>query len=163
MVRLAGFLAMLLVGGLPALMLPDVRMLAAGAMVWALCFAGLWLPSLGLAVVGSIAALFLFSASLLIASSGSVIEAVLMGIAIVTLLDATYFEQRFRTVNVNLHVAAHQLSQMAVFALLAVGGALTIVLLAPVLSQDLGAAIRPFIAGLGVILVLVAVVRKASP
>jgi hypothetical protein len=162
MMRLAGILAVLLVGGIPVLMLPDIRMLAAGAVVWAVCIVALLLPSLGLAVLGAIAGLLMFSGSLLIASSNAVTEAVLMGIAILILLDATYFEQRFRTVDVRLHVAADHLSQMAGYVLVGLLGAVIIILLTPVLSQDLGATIRSFMAGLGIILVLGAVVWKAT-
>ena len=162
MMRPAGMLAVLLVGGLPVVLLPDVRMLAAGAVVWAVCLVALLLPSLGLAVLGSIAGLLLFSGSLLIASSGAILEAVLMGIAMLTLLDSTYLEQRFRTAAVKSHVAAYQLSQMAALVLLAVMGALATGLLALVLSPDLGAVPRSFVAGFGIILLLGAVVRKAS-
>ena len=162
MIRLAGILAVLLVGGLPALMLPDVRMLEVSAVVWAICMLALLLPSLGLAVLGSIVALLAFSASMLIAASGSVTEAVLMGIAILVLLDCTYFEQRLRAATVQPPVAASHLSQTAVFVLLAVAGALAIGLLALIFSPDLDATTRSFIAGAGIVLLLGSMMRKAS-
>ena len=162
MIRLTGFLAVLLIGGLPVLMLPDVRMLEGSAVVWIVCAAALLLPSLGLAVLGSVAALLMFSVALLIAASGSVIEAMLMGIAILTLLDITYFEQRFGAADGKLHVAADHLSQMAVFVVLSVLGAVMIVLLASVLSQDIDATSRSFIAAFGAILVFGAMVWKAG-
>ena len=161
MMRLAGLLAVLLVGGLPVVMLPDVRMLEAGAVVWAVCTVALLLPSLGLAVLGSIAGVLVFSVSLLIASSGAVVAAVLMGLAILTLLDATYYEQRFRAAGVKPHVAARHLAQMAVHVSVGVLGAVTIVLLAPVLSEDLDATVRSFVAALGIALVLGAMMWRA--
>lgn len=162
MMRVAGFIAVLLVGGVPVVMLPDVRMLEAGAVVWAMCGVALLLRSLGLAVLGSIVGVMLFCASLLLGFSGAIVEAVLMGIAILTLLDATYFEQRFRTAVTKQHVAAHQLVAMAVFVLAGVVGAVTVVLLAPVLSQDLDATLRSFVVAFGIVLVLGAMVWKAS-
>jgi len=50
----------------------------------------------------------------------------------------------------------------AVYGLVGVVGAVAIVLLAPVLSQDLDATIRSFVVAVGVVLVLGAMVRKAS-
>jgi hypothetical protein len=163
MMRLAGLFAVLVLGGLPVVMLPDVHTLEAAAVVCAVCIVALLLPSLGLAVLGSIAALLLFSAALLIASSDAVIEAVLIGIAILTLLDATYFEQRFRAAPAKLHIAADHLLHLIVFVLLAVVAALAIFLLAPIVSQTLDATTHSFIAALGVVLVLAAMVRRANP
>jgi len=162
MMRAVGIFAALLVGGLPVVMLPDLRVLEAGVVVWAVCAAALLSRSLGLAVVGSIAGVLLFSASLLITSSGAILEGVVMGIAILTLLDATSFVRRFRAAGATLHVGVDHLLLMAVYVLLAVVGALAIVVVAPVLSQDLDATIRSFIVASGVVLVLGAMVRKAS-
>ena len=96
MVWLSGIAAVLLIAGVPCLVLPERLVLCAGVVAATVSAGGLLLPSLGLATAGAVLAVLVFSVALLVASAANaVMAAMLMGIAVLVLLDATHFHQRF--------------------------------------------------------------------
>jgi hypothetical protein len=163
MVRLSGVLAVLLLAGMPALVLPDARMLPVAAAVAAVCAGGLLLPSLGLATAGAVVALVVFSiALLLVPTSDAVVAATLMGIAVVTLFDATYYQQRFGRLAIGTGVARAHLTHLAVMVLAAFLAAGVLVLVGSLLWLDLDGTLRPLLAAAGGILVVLAILRQVT-
>lgn len=163
MVRLSGLIAVLLIAGLPALVLPEVHLMGACVAAAAISLAALLFASLGLAICGAILALLIFSVALLITSStDAIVEAALMGIAVLTLLDVAYYQQRFRNSAVEPDVAREHVSGLAVSVLISVLVAGVLALVAEVLSIDLDASTRPIIAASGGILVMVAILWAAT-
>ena len=91
MVQLTGFIAILLIAGLPVLVQQNLPLVAAGIAAGAICAIAVLLPSLGLAVAGAIGALLVFSVALLMAPpAGALVAAILLGIALLALLDITH-------------------------------------------------------------------------
>ena len=125
MVRLSGIAAVLLIAGVPCLVLPERHVLGAGVVAAAICAGGLLLPSLGLAIAGAVLAVLVFSVALLVASAANaVMAAMLMGITVLVLLDASHFHQRFsRSAIMPGVVRAHlgQLGATILVSVLAVG------------------------------------------
>ncbi len=160
MVQLIGIVAILLVAVLPVAVQPGLHLLAVEAVVGVTCAGGLLLPSLGLAVSGSIAALLVFSATLLMAPSvGAVPQAIAMGTGLLVLLDLTWFRRRFAGADVRAGVTLDHLANLAISVLLSVGAAALLIGVAATVPLDLDPMARPVIAAAGGILVLVALLR----
>lgn len=163
MVRVVGLLACVLIAILPVGVQSDVHLLMAGSVAALFCAEGLLLPSLGLAITGSTAALLVFSAALLMAPATETagMAAVRFGIALLGLLDATYYRRCFRNAVVDRSVTHEHLSTLAVSMAVAVGVAALLAAIAAVFPMQLTALNRPVAAGAAVVLTSAAVVRTA--
>lgn len=160
MVKTIGLLACLLIAALSVAGQPEIHVLAAGAAAALICAGGLLLPSLGLAITGAIAALFVFSVSLLLNPAENVsIEALLLGVAVLIVLDATYCRQRFRRALIDKSVTRAHLADLATSVIMSFGVAALLAGLAAGLSIEFDPSIRPVLAAAGVILVMGAVLR----
>jgi hypothetical protein len=163
MVQLMGFISIVLIAGLPVLVQRSLPLVAAGIATGAICAIALVLPSLGLAVTGVIGALLVFSVALLMAPSASAfVAAILLGIALLTLLDLTYFRQRFRGAMIEPAVAHAHLANLALSVLVSVGAIVLLAGFVEILSINLDAATRPIVATFGGILVMVALLQAAT-
>ena len=150
MVRLIGFISILLIAGLPVLAQQSLSLVAAGIAAGAICATGLLLPSLGLAVTGAIGSLLVFSVALLMAPSASAfVAAILLGIALLTLLDLTYYRQRFRGAMIEPAVARAHLVNLALSVLASVGAIVLLAGFVEILSISLDATIGPIVATFG--------------
>lgn len=121
-----GALAAGLLAVLPAMVDSDPRIVAAGALAGLACFAGLVLPSLGMATAGAVVSLLMFAVALIATPSGAAVpEAVAMGAALLTILDLTDYRRRVRGAWVGPGVLAAQLGALATSLAIgiAVGGA----------------------------------------
>jgi hypothetical protein len=163
MVRLTGFISIVLIAGLPVFVQQSLLLVAAGIAASSICAIALLLPSLGLAVTGAIGALLVFSAALLIAPSASAfVAAILLGIALLTLLDLTYYRQRFRKAMIEPAVAHAHLANFTLSVLVSVGAIVLLAGFGEILSISLDATIRPIAATVGGILVMVALLQATS-
>ena len=163
MVKTIGLLACLLIAGLPVAVQPDVHLLAAGATAALICVAGLLLPSVALSITGGIAALLVFSTALLMARGANAsIEALLMGIALLAVLDTAHDRQRFRRAAVDRSVTRAHLANLALSATISFGVAALLAAVAAVLAIRLDASVRPVAAAGGGILVMVAILRAVA-
>lgn len=163
MVRLSGIAAVLLLAGLPVLVRPDARLLPIVAAVAALCMGGLLLPSLGLATAGAVVSLVVFSITLLLVpENDELVAATLMGIAVVTLLDATYFQQRFGRLAIGPGVARAHVTRLAVLVPATFLAAGVLAAVGSLLWLNLGGTLRPFLAAAGGILVVLAILRQVT-
>jgi hypothetical protein len=162
MMRFAGVCSASLIALSPALVYPELHMSEAGAAVGVLCAAAVFVPSLGLAVFGSIVALLVFTVAVQLASAAyTVFAALLLGLGLLILLDTTQFEQRFARAEGKTSIVNAHLSYFGLAALLSALAALVIVLVAATVSQDLGASTRTIIALLGCSLSIAAMMWKA--
>jgi hypothetical protein len=162
MMRAAGLCGALLVAVSQVLTLPDVHVLEAGAVVGLAGALSVLCRSPGLAIVASVVALLVFSVALLFAPPGDhVIEAVLLGIGLLILFDATHFELRFRTAEAIGQIAADHLGSLISCIVLAAVLALLMTAISVVVVGELNASVRPILASFGGILVVVALVWKA--
>jgi len=163
MVRLSGLAALVLIAGAPWLVLPERHVLAAGVVAAAICAGGLLLPSLGLATAGAVLAVLVFSVALLVASAANaVIAAMLMGIAVLMLLDATHFQQRFGRSAITPGVVPAHLGQLGATILLSVLAAVVLAVVSDAFWLGLDAALRPAVAAAGGILVVLAILRATT-
>ena len=163
MVQLTGFISILLIAGLPVLMQQNLLLMEAGIAAGAICATALLLPSLGLAVTGAIGALLIFSVALLMTPSASAIAAaILLGIALLTLLDITYYRQRFRSAMIEPAVARAHLTDLALSVLASVGAIVLLAGSVKTLSIGVDASIRPIVATSGGILVMVALLQVVT-
>jgi len=163
MVRLSGLVALPLIAGSPCLVLPERHVLAAGVVAAAICAGGLLLPSLGLATAGAVLAVLVFSVALLVApATNAVIAATLMGIAVLVLLDATHFQQRFGRSAIMPGVMRAHLGQLGATILLSVLTVGVLAMVSDAFSLGLGAALRPAVAAAGGILVVLAILRATT-
>jgi hypothetical protein len=163
MVQLTGFISILLIAGLPVLMWQNLALMEAGIGTGAICAIAFLLPSLGLAVTGAVGELLIFSVALLMAPSASAIAAaILLGIALLTLLDLTYYRQRFRSAMIDPAVARAHLANLALSVLVSVGAFVLLAGSVVILSIDLDASMRPIVATSGGVLVMVALWRAMA-
>ena len=163
MVQLTGFISILLIAGLPVLMQQNRPLMEAGIAAGAICATALLLPSLGLAVTGAIGALLIFSVALLMAPSASaIVAAILLGTALLTLLDLTYYRQRFRSAMIEPTVARAHLTNLALSVLASFGAIALLAGSVKILSISLDASIRPIVATSGGILVMVALMQVVT-
>jgi hypothetical protein len=163
MVWLSGIAAVLLIAGVPCLVLPDRLVLCAGVMAAAVCAGGLLLPSLGLATAGAVLAVLVFSVALLVASAANaVMAAMLMGIAVLVLLDATHFHQRFSRSAIMPGVVRAHIGQLAATILVSVLAVGVLAVVSDVFWLGLYAALRPAVAAVGGILVVLAILRATT-
>ena len=160
MMRAAGLCGALLIAVSLVLTLPDEHVLEAGAVVALTgAIAVLW-RSPGLAIVASVVGLLVFSVVLLLAPPGShVIEAVLLGIGLLILLEGSHFELRFRIAG--RQIAADHLRSLGRCILLSAVLALLTGVVPVVMSAEVNASVRPIIAGFGGVLIVVAIVWQA--
>ena len=160
MVRLSGLAALLLIAGAPCLVLPERQVLCAGVVAAAICAGGLLLPSLGLATAGAVLAVLVFSVALLVASAANaVMAAMLMGIAVLMLLDATHFLQQFNRSAITRGVMCTHLGQLGVTILVSVLAVGMLAVVSDAFWLGLDAALRPAVAAAGGILVVLAILR----
>ena len=75
MVRLSGVIAVLLIAAVSCLVLPEPHVLGAGLVAAAICAGGLLLSSLGLATVGTVLAVVVFSVALRVAETAKAVIA----------------------------------------------------------------------------------------
>ena len=163
MVQLTGFIAILLIAGLPVLVQQNLPLVAAGIAAGAICAMAVLLPSLGLAVAGAIGALLVFSIALLMAPpAGALVAAILLGIALLALLDITHYRQRFRGAMVEPAVARAHITDLALSVAASVGAIVLLAGIVEVLSIGLDASIRPIVATSGGILVMVALLLAVT-
>jgi hypothetical protein len=162
MMRATGLCGALLVTVSQVLALPEVHVLEAGVVVGlAGAIAVLW-RSPGLAIAASVAALLVFSLVLLFAPPGGhVVEAVLLGIGLLVLLDGAYFELRFRTTETSSEIATDHLRSLSSCVLLTAILALLTTAASVVIVEGLNASLRSIIATFGGIIIVVAIVWKA--
>lgn len=157
MVKLTGFISILLIAGLPALVQQSLPLVATGIAAGGISAIALLLPSLALAVTGAIAALLVFSATLLMTpSAGAIAAAILLGIALLTLLDLTYYRQRFGRAIIEPAVARSHLMNLALSVLASVGAIVLLAGSAEFLPIGLDASVSPIVATSGGILIMVA-------
>jgi hypothetical protein len=160
MVWLSGIAAVLLIAGVPCLVLPDLLVLCAGVVAAAVCAGGLLLPSLGLATAGAV---LVFSVALLVASAANaVMAAMLMGIAVLVLLDATHFHQRFSQSAIMPGVVRAHIGQLGATILVSVLAVGVLAVVSDVFWLGLYAAPRPAVAAAGGILVVLAILRATT-
>jgi hypothetical protein len=160
MVWLSGIAAVLLIAGVPCLVLPDLLVLCAGVVAAAVCAGGLLLPSLGLATAGAV---LVFSVALLVASAANaVMAAMLMGIAVLVLLDATHFHQRFSQSAIMPGVVRAHIGQLGATILVSVLAVGVLAVVSDVFWLGLYAALRPAVAAAGGILVVLAILRATT-
>ena len=163
MVRLSGIAAVLLIASVPCLVLPERHVLGAGVVAAAICAGGLLLPSLGVAIVGGLLAILVFSVALLVASAtNAVLAAMLMGIAVLVLLDATHFHQRFSRSVIATGVIRVHLGQLGAAILLSVLAAGVLAMVSDAFVLGLDSALRPAMAAAGGILVVLAILRATT-
>jgi hypothetical protein len=163
MVWLSGIAAVLLIAGVPCLVLPDLLVLCAGVVAAAVCAGGLLLPSLGLATAGAVLAVLVFSVALLVTSATNVVmAAMLMGIAVLVLLDATHFHQRFSRSAITAGVQRAHLGQLGATVLVTVLAVGVLAVVSDALWLGLDAALRPALAAAGGILVVLAILRATT-
>lgn len=163
MVWLSGIAAVLLIAGVPCLVLPERHVLGAGVVAAAICAGGLLLPSLGLATAGAVLAVLVFSVALLVASAANaVMAAMLMGIAVLVLLDATYFHQRFNRSVITPGVVRAHLGQLGATILISVLAVGVLAVVSDAFWLGLDAALRPAVAAAGGILVVLAILRATT-
>jgi len=163
MVRLSGIVAVLLIAGVPCLVLPERHVLGAGIAAAAICAGGLLLPSLGLATAGAVLAVLVFAVALLVASAANaVMPALLMGIAVLVLLDATHFHQRFGRSAIAPGVVHAHLGQLGITVLISVPAVGVLAVVSDVFWLGLYAALRPAVAAVGGILVVLAILRATT-
>ena len=160
MVWLSGIAAVLLIAGVPCLVLPERLVLCAGVVAAAVCAGGLLLPSLGLATAGAVLAVLVFSVALLVASAANaVMAAMLMGIAVLVLLDATHFHQRFSGSAIMPGVVRAHTGPLGATILVSVLAVGALAVVSDVFWLGLYAALRPAVAAVGGILVVLAILR----
>jgi hypothetical protein len=164
MVRLSGIAALLLIAGVPCLVLPERYVLGAGVAAAAICAGGLLLPSLGLATAGAVLAVLVFSVALLVVGSATntVMAAMLMGAAVLVLLDATHFQQRFSRSAIMPGVVRAHLGQLGAAVLVSVLAGVVLAGVSDVFWLGLDAALRPAVAAAGGILVVLAILRATT-
>jgi len=163
MVRLSGLAALLLIAGTPWLVMPERHVLGSGVVAAAICAGGLLLPSLGLATAGAVLAVLVFSVALLAASApNSVMAAMLMGIAVLMLLDATHFQQRFSRSAITTGVMRAHLGQLGAAILVSVLAVVVLAVMSDAFWLGLDAALRPAVAAAGGILVVLAILRATT-
>jgi hypothetical protein len=153
----------MLIAGLPVLVQQSLSLVVAGIAAGAICAIAFLLPSLGLAVTGAIGALLVFSVALLMAPSASAfVAAIPLGIAWLTLLDLTYFRQRFRGAMIEPAVARAHLANLALSVLVSVGAIVLLAGFVGLLSINLDTTTRPIVATFGGILVIAAVLHAVT-
>jgi hypothetical protein len=163
MVQLTAFISILLIAGLPVFVQQSLPLMEAGIAAGAICTMAILLPSLGLAVAGAIGALLVFSIALLMAPSASAfVAAILLGIALLTLLDITYYRQRFRSAMIEPVVARAHITDLALSVLASVGAIVLLAGSVEVLSIGMDSSIRPIVATSGGILVMVALLQVVA-
>jgi hypothetical protein len=163
MVQLTSFISIVLIAGLPVLMQQSLPLVVAGIAAGAICATAVLLPSLGLAVTGAIGALLVFSAALLMAPSARAFTAaILLGIALLTLLDITYYRQRFRGAMIEPRVARAHLANFVLSILASVAAIVLLTGSVKILSIGLDASIRSIVATSGGILVMVALLQVVT-
>jgi hypothetical protein len=162
MMRVVGFFAALLIAIAPTLALPDVHVFEAGAVAGLLCVAAALVPSLGLAVFGSTVALLVFATTLLLTPTpNAVFAALLLGLGLLILLNATQFEERFGRSEGKARIVGTHLSTLGTAVLLSIAASLAIAVGATIVAQDLDPSVRTVIAAFGGILVISAMMWKA--
>ena len=161
MMRAAGLCGALLVTVSQVLALPEAHVLEAGAVVGLAGALSVLCRSPALAIGASVAALLVFSLVLLFAPPGGhVVEAVLLGIGLLVLLDGAYFELRFRATEASGEIAIDHLRSLSTCVLLATILALLTTGVSVVIVGELDASLRPIIATFGGIVIVVAIVWK---
>ena len=163
MVRLSGIIALLLIACVPCLVLPERHVLGAGVVAAAVCAGGLLLPSLGLATAGAVLAVLVFAVALLAASAANtVMAAMLLGVALLVLLDATHFQQRFGQSAISPGVVRAHLGQLGATVMLSVLAVGVLAVVSDAFWLGLDAALRPAVAAAGGILVVLAILRATT-
>lgn len=157
MVTAVGLAACLLMVVLPAAVCPDVPVLAAGLTAALAGAAGLFLAAPARAVAGAIAAL------LLAPDGNATMQAVLMGIALLALLDATSYRRRFRRRTIDPSVTRAHLASLGVSLAASIAVVALLAALATAPAAGVDAAARPVAAAAGAILVMAAVLRATRP
>jgi hypothetical protein len=161
-IQVTGLCAAVFIAISPALVLPDVYVIEAGAVVGVLCAAAVLVPSLALAVFGAITALLVFATTLLLMRTPyALFAAVLLGLGLLMLLDATHFERRFARSKGKAWIVSNHLAALGTAALLSITIASAIAVGAAMVSQGLDPLARTSLAAFGGILVIATMMWKA--
>jgi hypothetical protein len=94
--------------------------------------------------------------------AGALVAAILLGIALLALLDITHYRQRFRGAMVEPAVARAHITDLALSVAASVGAIVLLAGIVEVLSIGLDASIRPIVATSGGILVMVALLLAVT-
>jgi len=93
--RALGLVAAAVLGGVPSLLWPEWHLVAACVAAASAAAGGIMLPSLSLALVGAILAIFAFAVALLTVPAGNALPAaLLMGAAVLAVLELSALEER---------------------------------------------------------------------
>ena len=95
-------------------------------------------------------------------SASAIAAAILLGIALLTLLDLTYYRQRFRSAMIHPAVARAHLANLALSVLVSVGAIVLLAGSVEILSIGLDGSMRPIVASSGGVLVMVALWRATA-
>ena len=124
---------------------------------------GVVVVPLGLATAGAVLAVLVFSVALLVASAtNSVIAAMLMGIAVLMLLDATHFHQRFSRSAITPGVMRAHLGHLGGTILVSVLAVGVLAVVSDAFWLGLDTALRPAVAAAGGIIVVLAILRATT-
>jgi hypothetical protein len=160
MVTAVGVLACILLAVLPAAVCPERHVLIAAVTAAFVSAAGLLMPSLGVTMTGAVGSVLVFSVALVISSAGNAVaQAILLGLALFALLNATHYRLRFHRASVDASVPHKHLLDLAASTGLSLALAMLAVALAAVASIRFELLIRPVLAATGVALVTVAALR----
>lgn len=166
--RVIAFSAAIAVALLPLAVHLDWRIAAAGAAAGIVCVAGTQLGSVGATLAGTVLALLVFGAAILfVPASSAVGPAFGMGAALLVVLDAAYFQSRFRDARINSGILPGHLANLALTLVLAALAAVAIILSAAFLASSHPLA-RPLLATGGGLLAMAAAIwsiaaRARSP
>jgi hypothetical protein len=161
-IRLSGWCAAVMVAIAPVLVFPDLHVFEAGAVVAVLCVAAVLVPSLALAVVGSITALLVFATPLLLTHTAyALFAALLLGIGVLMLFDATHFESRFARSEGRAWIISNHLASLGAAVLLSLITALVTTVGVSMASQELDLLVRTGLVAFGGILVIASLMWKA--
>lgn len=160
MVRVIGGLAAAALAVPPAMVYPDHRIVAAGALAGLLCVTGVLLASLGLATAGAMLALLVFAVALMATSPGAAVpEAVTMGLALLIVLDLTHYRQHVRGAWIGPGVLRAHLAGLCTSAAITVACAAVALFSAVALLPAVpNAMLRPVLAAVGGLLAYAAAV-----
>jgi hypothetical protein len=163
MIRILGLAGSCVVGLMPVLMQPYPYLAAASAIAGLICAAALLLPSLGLALVGSVAGTVIFSVALIMSSMENTSgHALLMGIALLLVLHATH-QRRFPAAAVAPAAARAPVDSLAAAILWSFVAAGAIAVLAEAASVTPIGSVRAVVAAAGCVIAMAALVHAVRP
>lgn len=163
MIWVLGLAGSCVVGVVPTLLQPYPYLAAASGISGVICATALLLPSLGLALVGSVGGIIVFSIALITSSteSGSG-HALLMGIGLLFVLHATH-HRRFPSAAVTPAVARATVDSLAATILWSIAAAGLVTVLSETVSVALAGSVRAVVTAAGCVIAMAALVHAARP